>query len=400
MPPSLVDPHPSDAQRLCTAVSSQLDATPASGLLSLRSTLAKPNASRARRIHCELRCHSNSKHLQQIFTGFWALEQRGLIDVSQRLLREPIVQPTRVQHLRDARHAHVRVLVNGALRLHYDTFDGREIDEEYLAQCDYYFKRSYDEPYLKNQGYDTAKIKPLGLYYEVYPDRFERRRIRRALALSQGLADFVRKTVKSIPTIRSMQALPDYDAPPRILFNVKAFDPHNEPERTLEKTEERVQINEMRAACIRRLRAEFGVAFFGGFVPSSYARKHFADALIPEPSLTVKRNYMKLLQSHPICVATTGLHSSIGGKFAEYVCLSKAVLSEKLSYAVPGDLREGNNYLTFTTAEECAVQARRLMSDSDLRHRLMTNNARYFNAWLRPDMLILNSLLTACEAAT
>jgi hypothetical protein len=99
-----------------------------------------------------------------------------------------------------------------------------------------------------------------------------------------------------------------------------------------------------------------------------------------------------------ICVATTGLHGSIGGKFAEYVCLSKAILSEKLQYAVPGDLREGRNYLEFTTADECVEQAWRLFSDRALRNRLMCNNARYYNAWLRPDMLILNSLLTAYGA--
>jgi hypothetical protein len=120
--------------------------------------------------------------------------------------------------------------------------------------------------------------------------------------------------------------------------------------------------------------------------------------LIADPMLAAKRRYMKLLQSHPICVATAGLHGSIGGKFAEYVCLSKAILSEKLHYTVPGDLREGRNYLEFATADECIEQARRLFSDRALRNRLMSNNTRYYNAWLRPDMLILNTLLAASGA--
>jgi hypothetical protein len=398
MPSSLVDPHTSSGQRLHAAASSRLDTVRASAPPARDDANSQRRAARPQPFHCELRCHSNSKHLQQIFTGFRALEQRGLIRVSQRLLREPIMQPDRVQHLRDARHAHLRVIVNGTLRLHYDTFDGREVDEEYLAQCDYYFKRSFDEAYLVREGLDTRKIKPLGLYYEVYPDGFETRRIARALALCKGFADVVRKTVKTLPTIQSMQALPDYDAPARILFNVKAFDPHNERNRSAEKIEERVLINEMRAACIRKLRAEFGASFFGGFVPSRYARKHFPNELVPDPSLAAKRNYMKLLQAHPICVATTGLHGSIGGKFAEYVCLSKAILSETLNYRVPGDLREGTHYLEFATADECVEQAHRLVSDRELRGQLMSNNTRYYNAWLRPDMLILNSLLTACEA--
>jgi len=192
-----------------------------------------------------------------------------------------------------------------------------------------------------------------------------------------------------------MQALPDYAAPPRLLFNVKAFDPHNEPDRLAAKAEERMQINEMRAACIRALRTEFGRHFFGGFVPSGYARKHFKDELIREPELAAKKNYLRLLEAHPICVATTGLHGSIGGKFAEYVCLSKAILSERLNFSVPGALREGDNYLQFATVDECVEQARRLFVDRELRQRLMSHNARYYHAFLRPDMLILNTLLSA-----
>ena len=356
--------------------------------------------SAAARIRCELLCHSNSKHLQQIFTGFSALRQRGLIEVRQRFLHEPIHREDRPQHLRDARHAHLRVVLDGRLRLHYDTFDGHEIDEEYLAQCDYYFKRSYDETYLRSRGYPLEKIKPLGLYYEVYTNRYDGLRIPRALTLRDGVVDTMRKLVKSIPRIRSMEALPDYDAAPRILFNVKAFDPHNEPTRIAEKVRERIEINETRAACIRALRKEFASDFFGGFVPSAYARKHFGDVLIPEPHLAAKRNYMKLLRRHPICVATTGLHGSIGGKFAEYVCLSKAILTERLNYTVPGPLQQGENYLEFATAAECVEQARRLFVDRDLRQRLMANNARYYNGWLRPDMLILNTLLTARSGGT
>ena len=102
-------------------------ASPTSAESSAPAVARSPR--RAARFHCELRCHSNSKHLQQLFTGFRELELRGLIDVEQRILREPIVLADRVQHLRDARHAHLRVVLNRSVRLHYDTFDGCEIDE-------------------------------------------------------------------------------------------------------------------------------------------------------------------------------------------------------------------------------------------------------------------------------
>jgi hypothetical protein len=117
--------------------------------------------------------------------------------------------------------------------------------------------------------------------------------------------------------------------------------------------------------------------------------------LLPVQGAASKDNYLRQLRSFPICVATTGLHGSTGAKFAEYICLAKAIISERLLYAAPGDLREEQNYLSFTSAEECVAQARRLFDDGDLRHRLMSNNARYYNAWLRPDALVLNTLLQA-----
>lgn len=351
---------------------------------------------RPRRLHCELICHSNSKHLQYVFTGFALLARRGLIDLRQSIVKQSAVLPQRVQHLRTARHAHLRVVVDGRLRLHYDTHDSEEIDEEYFEQADHYFKRSYSRAYVERAGYDMGKIHPLGLYYEVYPNGLDLRRYSRILALEHGGTTKVRKLVHAVPKLSEAEALPDFDAPPRILFNVKAWDPHDAADRLPEKVEERRQLNEMRARCLRLLKAEFGSAFYGGFVHGPYARKHFRDLLLPDERLASKSNYMKLLRSFPICVATTGLHGSIGAKFAEYICLSKAILSERLSYEVPGDIQEGRNYLQFTTAEECVAQARRLFDDAELRHRLMVNNARYYNAWLRPDVLVLNTLLTAC----
>lgn len=347
------------------------------------------------RWQCELICHSNSKHLQYIYTGFSLLRRRGLIDLRQRIANDAIVLPQRVQHLRNARHAHLKVIVNGALRLHYDTHDSEDIDEEYLAQADYYFKRSYSEAHLRRRGYDTTKIRPLGLYYEVYPDGMDVHRWIRILKLERGLETRARKLVHAVPKMAAVEALPDYAAPPRILLNLKAWDPFDQPDRLQEKVEERIRLNDMRAQCLRMLRSEFGPAFSGGFVHSAYARRHYPDLLLPDQEAASKHNYLRLLKSFPICVATTGLHGSIGAKFAEYVCLAKAILSERLLYIAPGDLREELNYLPFSTAEECVAQARRLFDDADLRHRLMSNNARYYNASLRPDALVLNTLLRA-----
>ncbi|MBV1906550.1 MAG: hypothetical protein KUG75_10760, partial [Pseudomonadales bacterium] len=98
---------------------------------------------------------------------------------------------------------------------------------------------------------------------------------------------------------------------------------------------------------------------------------------------------------YPICVATTGLHQSIGWKFAEYIAFSKAILSETLNFEVPGKLSEGMNFLEFTSAEACVENASILMSDHELRKKLMLNNAIYYHKNMRPDNLILRTILTA-----
>jgi hypothetical protein len=94
-------------------------------------------------------------------------------------------------------------------------------------------------------------------------------------------------------------------------------------------------------------------------------------------------------------VATTGLHGSTGWKFAEYIAFSKAIVSEELNYEVPGKLEHGKNYLAFNSPEDCVNQVRLLFSDHHLRNSIMANNALYYLSFLRPDVLVVNTILTA-----
>jgi hypothetical protein len=101
------------------------------------------------------------------------------------------------------------------------------------------------------------------------------------------------------------------------------------------------------------------------------------------------------LRSHPICVATTGLHGSIGWKLGEYVAFSKAIVSEKLVFGVPGDFAPEKHYIEFSSPEGCVEAAVRLVENRDLRARLMSNNAAYYRKYVRPDSLINNALTVA-----
>jgi hypothetical protein len=147
------------------------------------------------------------------------------------------------------------------------------------------------------------------------------------------------------------------------------------------------------------LKAALGERFTGGFAGNAFARKRYPD-LIASDSVTTQASYIALMRSHPICVATTGLHGSIGWKLAEYVAFSKAILTEKLLYNVPGDFGPNRNYLEFATPEGCATAAVNLVEDKDLRERLMVNNASYYRAFVRPDALVANALARARAVAT
>ena len=193
-----------------------------------------------------------------------------------------------------------------------------------------------------------------------------------------------------------MQAAPNLRADPNVLFLVAAYDPYDDPSRSQEKIEDRIFINETRARCIRLLKDALGPRFTGGFSPSRYAAEQYPDLVVARDS-TSQVQYLRTLRSFPICVATTGLHGSTGWKLAEYVAFSKAILSERLVYDVPGTFAPGRNYIEFTSPEECLNGAVRLIEDVALRQKLMQSNAAYYRDYLRPDALVRNALTTALE---
>src|SRR5688572_10337051 len=358
------------------------------------------------RTECRLIWYSSSAHLDQVHTGFMMLHQGGLIRLSQRLSKTPFA-PSSLPHLKASAGAHLTALVNGELRIHYDCHDAVELNEQRLADCDFYFKRSFSASYVGSLPKPGAQVLPLGLNYRVLPDAPELHSLHRALMVRGARAKLATSLetlddlnwVKYTPRVRELQALPDPDAPPRVLFLVAAYDPDDKANRSPQKRAEIQQTNAMRARCIELLRRALGARFYGGFIPGPYSCRAFGGLLANEADVTRKRQYIDLLKSFPICVATTGLHGSIGWKFAEYVALSKAIVSEKLNYQVPGDLAEERNYLEFASPEQCVEQAARLLESREERGRLMFNNARYYQAYLRPDVLVLNSLLKALSAS-
>ena len=174
---------------------------------------------------------------------------------------------------------------------------------------------------------------------------------------------------------------------------VRAWDPVNAMFTLNEKEkEERIQINNMRAQCIRFLRTEFGNSFYGGFNHTDFAKRNYKELLLNNVNLSQKNNYLNLLSNYPICIATKGLHGSIGWKMGEYVALSKSIVSEKMKFKIPGNFKKNQNYLEFQTPEECVENSLILFTNSEKRCNLMRNNFDYYNKYLKPDELVLRTL--------
>ena len=342
-------------------------------------------------LRCKIVCDSNSPHLSQIYAGFSLLHKAGEIVLSQECRKRNLFDATKPQHLRDAKHAHLLVILNDEIKLYYDFHDSYEIDETAACEVDYYFKRSYAPSRIPNSF--RSNILSLGLNYEVYPDSLDSFEQQRLASFRSQLSHPDMRRFR--PTVEKMHANPSSLSTRGVLFITRAWDPFDHPDRSEEKIAERIGINESRARCIKLLKREFGDSALAGFLHTEYAARHYADILLRDNKISAKGNYIKLLPLYLICVQTTGLHGSIGWKMGEYVAFSRAIVSEKLNYDVPGDFKEGQNFLAFDEPEQCASAVNDLLSDANLRHAMMQANHEYYLNYLKPDVMLRRTLKIA-----
>ncbi|MEN8358247.1 hypothetical protein ABFP04_08960 [Acinetobacter towneri] len=290
----------------------------------------------------------------------------------------------------------LRVQLNNKLNLIYDTLDGfnwkDDLNEEQNLEffsnnydCDFYFKRSFKEDLLKYNN-SVRKILPLGLNYNIYA--------------SGKLSNFQEKIKYAlsyfIESKRTLVKSQYFEKPPlpnehtSILFLTRLWDPKNV--KNLQHKNEREIINENRVKCIEVCKKEFGDFFTGGLLYDSFSEKYAKNLCLPDQK-TTKVSFLNSLQKHDICINTLGLHNSTGWKFAEYIAASRAIISEPLVYQSP-NLVEGNNYLSFIDSDSLILGIEKLKKSKS---QMMLNNYHYYNNFVRPDSLIMNSLFLALD---
>jgi hypothetical protein len=353
-----------------------------------------------RRIRCTVYARSLSNHVLQIYTGLYALHAARLIELSQRFGARALGERLGAAPLeagfasRDLNG--VFVDVEGAGLAFFDVRDSGTSYGELAEHVTVYAKRGYQPG-----AYPRPEIFiPMGLNYAVHPDRTlwpelvrSFRQLDRSCLAAKRLAISLARLHPSIgrlldvPTVSMLSGPVDRKLAPRAIFLARTWDPDEigAPPAVAEAVH---GLNQSRAACIRALRRRFGPRFFGGFSRSPHALQHFPDCAVAPEVSTRRHDYVRRLKSYPICVATTGLFESIGWKFAEYVALSRAIVTEPMRFELPGPMAAGENYLEFRSAEECCDRVAALFDDRELAWRMMEKNRRYYLEYGSPEAVV------------
>lgn len=326
-------------------------------------------------------------HCSQIITGFLCLQDQGWdVEVEKRFKDRsnpffglPVVM------------AEYR-----GKRLVYDLWDGYQNPDGMkiaLEAADIYFKRSFSREKNEKLFPEYAdRIYPLGFNYHLT----HRRNPINESWMKAFVKPFTGRTPERHFVPKVFEAEPEkLEGTPKVLFLAQLWE-EDEPGLPLEIIAERQYINQMRIQIMAELREAFGGDFIGGLVSSPLAMER-APELVIHKGMTERRAYLRLVHSADICIGTMGLYESIGWKTAEYIAASKAIVNEALRYEVTGDFKAGENYLPFTNAKECIQAVNALAADPERLYAMKCANRAYYLHYLKPDVLVQNSLKKADE---
>lgn len=330
----------------------------------------------------EIRVEILSKipHVAQIISGFHLLKKEYRIDFvdcteKNKYSYMPIVS----------------VHYNG-LKIIYDMLDGYQYKDEileYYKLCDVYFKRSFSIE--KNIKYGLVeKMQPLGFnYYFTYlgsPVNYEP-------IWKSILKPFLGKTPETYYTSKRFEGkAKKHGENLKILFLTRLWDVNETS--SIKLKEERNYINEMRLEIIRRLREKYKAQVIAGLQNDIVSQRMASDLIMPS-HFTDRRKYISLMHEADICIGSMGLHESIGWKTGEYIAAAKAIVNEEFRYQVPGNFLRGENYLPFKTVKECLDAVDFLMNSPEKCFEMKQKNEIYYRSYLRPDILVKNSLFNA-----
>ena len=340
--------------------------------------------------------YQKSPHLNILYEGLSRLDKDGIIKMNIKYGMPPLVKGAPL----------LKVFFNGK-QIIFDNLDGLNwvqgtIDENLdffhsELDCDFFFKRSFD-PILMMEN-NRKRIFPLGLYFYINSTEVQNINafidVKGYLKNSNILRCLTGKPSNHFPLDLFEQVPNLFNKSKQLIFSVRLWNPNTaKSEQTKSQREE---INDFRIRCVEFCKKEYGNSFIGGISRDSFSEKILSNDLLVPNSFSQRKNYLQLVKKSSIGIATTGLHNSIGGKFGEYVAASKAIVTEKLNYKLPGHFNNSDNYLEFNSLDELGGAIDRLFSDEAALKRMQLANYSYYQQYSRPDVLVLNALQKTIE---
>lgn len=326
-------------------------------------------------------------HLSQIFTGLTILEKHKLVSLS-------FVKDREVTHDQPI----LRMEVDGKMVV-FDLADSSELLYRHIFEnSDFYFKRMLTTNILESSN----KIFPYGLNYPVF---HENDHVLHRSIISGDLKFFLKNYVRISALFSSIvnnnlaykhclvehfEGYPKMNSDPKIIYFTRLWNPDNV--KNSFKKEARLEMNALRIELVRQLRIRFGDKFMGGILKDSFSAKRAADVLADDNKYLHKKIYLQNLRTCSIGIADPGLEDSVGFKFAEYVAMSKAIVSTPINTVLPGDFKAGSNYLQYTDIRGCLDICDHLLTSKNDINNLEENNFTYYHRYLRPDLLVYNCL--------
>tara|TARA_R110000823_G_scaffold243818_1_gene368004 strand:+ start:24727 stop:25863 length:1137 start_codon:yes stop_codon:yes gene_type:complete len=345
-------------------------------------------------------------HSSYIQTGLFELEHQGLLSVKVQLslkknrgtltvdTQDTISTSKRAQP-KTSFYTLIDADTNKRIRFAADLYDFAEhFSEPALQECDYYFKRNFENRYVNIIQQETqAKILPLGLTFRVTSDhikgkikfrmgvlvpnillslKFNRRLIIRLKNTFESSIHHIRKLEEN-RTISRFETF-QQRSKNTIMFQTRCF--------LHENSADVKQIHHQRYHLIKLLRQHFPDRFMGGFIPSKVATENYGDALTNVPS--EPEAYLDAMKQAKIVIYTRGLANSPAWKMAEYLSQGKVIIAEPLTAELPVPLTDGKELLYFQNDEELIEKIKIVLEDKALAARLSQNARTYFETHVHP----------------
>ncbi len=345
---------------------------------------------------CEivLRNTPGSEHVSQIVTGLLILHAQGKLKFDQTRASPP-AQEVRARGLLwlDVRLDHASFSVC------FDMLDGADVNEDEVKSADFYFKRTYIREEHTRQACQRERILPFGLNFACgFTNRSKmtaHTSLGRVLRVISHFRAFGVRKPGSALNYKSFEVSSMKPARTGIVFLTRLWTSENVPAYSIADLE---ALNQSRIELIEFMKKVFGQRFTGGLQDDEVSRRH-AASLVYSGS-TNKVDYIRLMQSQLVGIASTGLHRSTGWKFAEYLAASRCIVSEPITHDTLGSLAEDTHYLSFSQPEECAQKCEALLTHPHRALSIRQANERYYHQYVRPDAAVRRCLIEAIQRLT